>query len=41
MAELRTILPLVNEETARLKWLEAFMRGRRVVPLLLPSRNSY
>ena len=28
MAEPRPILPLVHEETARLKWFEAFMRKR-------------
>jgi len=30
-AEPRGIFPLVNEETARLKWFEAFMRGRCLV----------
>jgi len=35
MAEPRPILPLVNEETARLKWFEAFM-GRRCLLLCCP-----
>jgi hypothetical protein len=41
MAEPRTIVPLVEEETERLKWFEAFMRGRCLVLLLPPLRYSY
>ena len=40
MAESNAILPFVNEETARLKWFQAFMRGRYPVLLLPPLRNS-
>jgi hypothetical protein len=36
MAEPNPIFSLANEETARLKWFEAFMRGRCPVPLLPP-----
>jgi hypothetical protein len=39
MAEPRPLLPLVSEEIARLKWFEAFMRGR--YPVLLLPRNFY
>jgi len=39
MAEPRPILPLANEETARLKWFEAFMRGRCPV-FLLPALHN-
>ena len=36
----RTLFPLADEETARLNWFEAFMRGRCGVLLLRPLRNS-
>ena len=40
MAEQGPIVPLVKEETARLKWFEAFM-GRRCLVLFLPPCNFY
>ena len=36
----RTLFSLTNEETARLNWFEAFMRGRCGVLLLRPSRPT-
>ena len=41
MAEKGPFFSLVSEETAHLKWFEAFMRGRCGVLLPRPSRNSY
>ena len=39
MAKTMPFASIVNEETARLKWFEAFMRGRCGVLLLRPSRT--